>query len=119
MKNCLLLIAAVAVSVSFHQTGVAGQTSSRLCGIAKQEKFQSWLKLNIAEMELEERKESEKDDSKIDFIQQWLHKLVERLISTSYPTAVASNISRQCQNDSIEYVHNLYQRTWAMQSKLL
>ena len=118
MKNCLLLIAAVAVSVSFHQTGVAGQTSSRLCGIAQQEEFQSWLKLNIAEMELED-KEPEKDDSKIDFIQQWLHQLVERLISTSYPTAGASNISRQCQNDSIEYVHNLYQRTWAMQSKLL
>ena len=69
MKNCLLLKVAVAVSVLFHQTGVAGQTSSRLCGIAQQEEFQSWLKLNIAEMELED-KESEKDDSKIDFIQQ-------------------------------------------------
>jgi hypothetical protein len=109
MKNCWLLIAVLAVG-----TSVAGQTSSRFEGIARQEEFRTWLKLTSAEID---ELQAEEGDSKLSLIQQWLHDLVVNLVSTSYPTAVASNISQQCKNDSIEYVHNLYRRAWAMQSK--
>lgn len=48
-----------------------------------------------------------------------LHNLLAALMSSSYPTAVAKNISQQCLLDSQEYVHSLYVNTslWALQSK--
>ena len=115
MNNCWFLIVAVAtISSSFRVAGQ--QIPRRLGGVAQQGEFQSWMKLKIDEMELEDE-ELQDDDRKLNLIQQLLHNLVEKLISSSYPTAVANNISQQCQNDSIEYVHNLYQRSWAMRSK--
>lgn len=48
-----------------------------------------------------------------------IHDLVVALKSSSFPTAVASNVSKQCLEDSQNYVHSLYQNRslWALQSK--
>lgn len=45
--------------------------------------------------------------------------LVEALMSSSFPTAVAEGISEKCKADSIEYVENFFRNrsTWALQSK--
>lgn len=107
------------VVVSIHYGRVAGQSVSQLGGIVQQQKFQSWWKEKTVELELEDQQSYEDDGDKLNLIQQLLHDLVVRLASSSYPTAVASNISQQCQIDSLHYVHNLYRRSWAMQSKLL
>ncbi|XP_057365085.1 nose resistant to fluoxetine protein 6-like [Daphnia carinata] len=112
MKSCWLVMIVVVVSINCRQAIVAGQSVSRLGGIAQQQKFQSWWQEKTVELE-DELNESDK----LNLIQQWLHNLVVRLASSSYPTAVASNISQQCQVDSIHYVHNLYRRSWAMQMK--
>lgn len=55
----------------------------------------------------------------IDFIS-LLRQIVYALKSSSFPTAVAHNISQQCLEDSQFYVRNLYanQTLWALQSKL-
>ncbi|XP_032794863.2 nose resistant to fluoxetine protein 6 [Daphnia magna] len=114
MKSCCRLIIIVVVSINCcRQAGVAGQSVSRLGGIVRQQTFQSWWKEKTVELEENELDESDQ----LNLIQQWLHDLVVRLVSSSYPTAVASNISHQCQVDSIHYVHNLYRRSWAMQMK--
>jgi hypothetical protein len=49
-----------------------------------------------------------------------LHNIFAALKSSSFPTAVAKNISQQCLQDSQFYVHNLYanQSLWSLQSKL-
>ncbi len=49
-----------------------------------------------------------------------LHNVFAALKSSSFPTAVAKNISQQCLQDSQIYVHNLYanQSLWSLQSKL-
>ncbi|XP_046461507.1 nose resistant to fluoxetine protein 6-like [Daphnia pulex] len=46
-----------------------------------------------------------------------LHNVFAALKSSSFPTAVAKNISQQCLQDSQYYVHNLYanQSLWALQ----
>jgi hypothetical protein len=48
-----------------------------------------------------------------------LHNVFTALKSSSFPTAVASNISQQCLQDSQLYVHSLYtnRSLWALQSK--
>lgn len=48
-----------------------------------------------------------------------LHNILVALKSSHFPTAVASNISQQCIEDSQYYVHSLYvnQSLWALQSK--
>lgn len=52
-------------------------------------------------------------------IGQLLHNFFATLKSSSFPTAVARNISQQCIDDSQSYVHNLYfnRSLWALQSK--
>lgn len=47
------------------------------------------------------------------------HGLFAALKSSSFPTAVATNISQQCNDDSQAYVHDLYlnQSLWALRSK--
>jgi hypothetical protein len=49
-----------------------------------------------------------------------LHTVFAALKSSSFPTAVAKNISQKCSQDSQFYVHNLYanQSLWSLQSKL-
>jgi hypothetical protein len=49
-----------------------------------------------------------------------LHNVFAALKSSSFPTAVAQNISQQCLQDSQLFVHNLYtnQSLWSLQSKL-
>lgn len=49
-----------------------------------------------------------------------IHNVFAALKSSSFPTAVANNISQQCLEDSQYNVHNLYanQIQWALQSKL-
>ncbi len=111
MKRFWLLIAVVV-------TLAAGQAVPRLGSLSsdQQGELQSWwdLKQSI-ETTLEEFL-VEEDDSKLNIIQQFFHDLLAGLLSSSYPTAVG-NVSQQCQIDSIHYVHNLYRRRWAMQSK--
>lgn len=48
-----------------------------------------------------------------------IHNIFASLKSSSFPTAVAHNISQQCLEDSQLYVHNLYrnQSLWSLQSK--
>ena len=48
-----------------------------------------------------------------------LHNVLAALKSSSFPTAVAKNISQQCIDDSQTYVHHLFVNTslWALQSK--
>lgn len=47
-----------------------------------------------------------------------LHDFVVKLFSTSFPTAVSSNVSEQCRMDSLSFVHGLYRfnDSWARQS---
>lgn len=54
-------------------------------------------------------------------IVQRLHNVLVSLKSSSFPTAVASNISQKCIDDSQTYVHSLYTSLsqWALQSKAL
>ncbi len=120
MKSSWLFVAVILVlKMSFCHVAVVGQSVNRLHGIVQQQAFQSWLKSKIAELENVELEEDENSQMKMNLMQTSLHNFVEKLISSSYPTAMASNISPQCKNDSIEYVHNLYRRAWAMQSKYL
>lgn len=48
-----------------------------------------------------------------------LHEVFVTLKSSSFPTAVATNISEKCLEDSQFYVHSLYvnRSLWALQSK--
>lgn len=48
-----------------------------------------------------------------------LHDLLQALLSSSFPTAVADGISEQCKADSIQYVHSIFSNhsIWALQSK--
>ena len=48
-----------------------------------------------------------------------IHNIFASLKSSSFPTAVAHNISQQCLEDSQLYVHNLYrnQSLWSLESK--
>lgn len=48
-----------------------------------------------------------------------LHNVFAALKSSSFPTAVATNISEKCLKDSQLYVHSLYVNSslWALQSK--
>ena len=57
----------------------------------------------------------------IDRIRSFIHTVFEALKSSSFPTAVAKNISQLCKQDSLDYVHNLYSLNslWALQSKLI
>ena len=50
-------------------------------------------------------------------IARYIHNLIVAIKSSSFPTAVAQNISQQCTNDSLLYVHSLYTSLWALQSK--
>ena len=52
-------------------------------------------------------------------IGQALHNLLAALKSTNFPTAVGTNVSQQCKEDSQLYVHSLYGNLslWALQSK--
>ena len=52
-----------------------------------------------------------------DMIARFIHNLIVAIKSSSFPTAVAQNISEQCTNDSLLYVHSLYTSLWALQSK--
>jgi hypothetical protein len=47
-----------------------------------------------------------------------IHQLLKALKSSSFPTAVAQNISQECIDDSVLYVHSYYNLSlWALQSK--
>ena len=47
-----------------------------------------------------------------------IHQLLKALKSSSFPTAVAKNISQQCIDDSVHYVHSYYNLSlWALESK--
>ena len=47
-----------------------------------------------------------------------IHDFLKLLKSSSFPTAVAKNISQQCTDDSVHYVHSYYNLSlWALQSK--
>lgn len=103
MKTFLITIALV-------MAAVAGQLSRPKA----LEEFQPLLEMKESLMA------AMQDDAKLN-IRGWFHNLLVQLVSTSFPTAVASNISQQCQNDSIQYVHNLYRvnGSWARQSKFV
>jgi hypothetical protein len=51
-----------------------------------------------------------------DIIGRFIHNLIVAIKSSSFPTAVAQNISQQCTDDSLFYVHSLYTSLWALQS---
>ena len=49
--------------------------------------------------------------------QEWIHQLVKLIRGHSFPTAIASNISDQCIQDSLHYVHSYYNlEAWALKS---
>lgn len=67
-------------------------------------------------------KRAENDDKGLitDAIRKRLHNLLETLLSSGFPTAVAnaSVVSSQCIEDSLLYVHSVYNFSlWALQSK--
>lgn len=63
----------------------------------------------------------EEDTEKRKNSQALMADLIEALMSSSYPTAVATDIGEQCKADSIEYVENVFRNRsiWALQSKFL
>ena len=64
--------------------------------------------------------EQSEENGKFIHLLSLIKKIFVALESSSFPTAVAKNISQQCLEDSQFYVRNLYSnRTlWALQSKL-
>jgi hypothetical protein len=68
---------------------------------------------------INEQLEQQQSGDSYDFMS-LLRQVFTALKSSSFPTAVANNISQQCLEDSQFYVNSLYtnQSRWAIQSKL-
>ena len=113
------------ITIIFISRGIGAnpETVSRFGSfgeIGRQEQFQTWMKLKEAVQATLEESQLDIEDNRLDLqsiIRRWLHDLMVRFLTSSFPTAVA-NVSAQCQMDSIAYVHNLYtlNGSWARQS---
>lgn len=102
------------VLVSSLLLWVGGRSQQLLMNpISLMDEDQSWetLRKTIDE-------QLEESGSAFDFMA-LLHNVFAALKSSSFPTAVANNISQQCLEDSQLYVHSLYtnRSLWALQSK--
>ena len=116
-SNCNYCWPLIILAINLFLVISVGCSSSPHFGLVNYQQFSTFSSSSSSILLSEIVKEWGLENKAIsDIIVRFLHDLVVAIKSSSFPTAVAQNISQQCTDDSLLYVHSLYTSLWALQS---